>query len=965
MASDTTAALRVIFGADTEQLDKALGHIQKKLRDTGKTLTKVGKQLSVAVTAPLAAIGATSFRTSAQFEASMAKVKAVSGATAEEFNTLKQQALDLGRSTVFTASNVADLQLEFSKLGFTAAQITKVTESTLYLAQATGSDLATAAEVAGATLRGFGLEAEQTQRVTDVMAASFSSSALDMSNFRESMKYVAPVAKAAGISLEETTAMLGALANSGVKGSQAGTALRRIISELGGTGGNVAEEISKLAQKGLNLADAKDEVGRSAQTALLILADSQDVTRQLAEDFLLADGAAGDMADTMNQTSQGALARMNSALEGAAISIGEKLAPTMNSLANFVERLANKFTDLSGTTQGIIIVIAAVAAAIGPVILLAGQFAFALANLAPTIALVSARLIQLKTVLLANPWFLLAAGIAAAGYALYQYANTTERVVTAKEKVDSLTVSANKAADEEALKVRNLVKAYKDAEEGTIFRKTAIEDLQKLAPDYFGDLDAENTKVEDLAKAYKKYKDQARAAAIQKAFGNRLAEVEAEALKAEAALLQMGVRVEDGFNIVSNRIGGASRETTQFLADLARRTDDLSSEQIGFDIGFAAASEEGRNAIITLAELGAESDTLNASIKRLQEGIDTWDEGTGKAGDTTKATTKRFTDFKLKTEGLSKELDKLAEAELKAYSQDLLDPDDEKLFSALAKAYGDAAGAAAEFADLELSRELFEQSQAFQQASDKAKLAKDSQTDLLDTMHKLGFGASEVATTSIPELLNALEEVDTKTSNTAANVDKTMETLADHAQSIVESFLNFFDNFAQGIGRAVEEARASGEKMRAIGAIGKEAFASVLDALGGILIQVGKQAIATGTAIKAIKEALKNLNPAVAIAAGIALIALAGAVRGNLSKSADGMGVPKLARGGITTGEQLALVGDNPSGKEAIIPFERMGEFLRMAAPSQQVIVTGRISGNDILLSNERTRSNRLRNTGY
>ena len=103
------------------------------------------------------------------------------------------------------------------------------------------------------------------------MASSFANSALDMSSFRESMKFVAPVAKSAGLSIEETTAMLGALANNGVKGSQAGTALRRIISDLGGTGANVSKEIDKLAKKGLNLADAKDEVGRTAQTALLIL----------------------------------------------------------------------------------------------------------------------------------------------------------------------------------------------------------------------------------------------------------------------------------------------------------------------------------------------------------------------------------------------------------------------------------------------------------------------------------------------------------------------------------------------------------------------------------------------------------------------------------------------------------------------------------------------------------------------
>ena len=102
-------------------------------------------------------------------------------------------------------------------MGFTSDEINQVTESTLALAQAADADLARAAEVAGSTLRGFGLDASETQRVTDVMASSFGASALDMESFAESMKYVAPVANAAGISLEETTAMLASLSNSGIK----------------------------------------------------------------------------------------------------------------------------------------------------------------------------------------------------------------------------------------------------------------------------------------------------------------------------------------------------------------------------------------------------------------------------------------------------------------------------------------------------------------------------------------------------------------------------------------------------------------------------------------------------------------------------------------------------------------------------------------------------------------------------
>jgi len=224
--------LVVRIGADTRQLNKSLGKVQRNMKSMTSNFTKLGRSMTKSLTLPLALIGGASLKVAVDFEASMAKVKAVSGATAKEFDLLAASAKELGRTTVFTASEVAGLQLEFAKLGFTAVQINQVTEATLNLAQATGTDLAQAAEVAGATLGGFGLAASETGRVTDVMAAAFSSSALDIENFQESMKHVAPNAKAAGVSIEEASAMLAVLSKAGIKGGIAGTALRRILQEM-------------------------------------------------------------------------------------------------------------------------------------------------------------------------------------------------------------------------------------------------------------------------------------------------------------------------------------------------------------------------------------------------------------------------------------------------------------------------------------------------------------------------------------------------------------------------------------------------------------------------------------------------------------------------------------------------------------------------------------------------------------
>ncbi len=377
--------LLVKIGADVRDLDKDLAKARGKFKSFGRTMKTVGRNMSMSITAPLAAVAGSSFKVAMDFEASMAKVKAVSGATAEEFGRLEAQAKLLGKSTVFTASDVANLQTEFAKLGFTAQEIDKVTESTLYLAQATGSDLGQAAEVAGATLRGFGMDASETGRVTDVMAKSFSTSALDMDSFADSMKYVGPVAKAAGLSIEDTTAMLGTLANAGIKGSAAGTALRRILADMGTEGGPVTEQIAAMAEKGLTLEDAFDEVGRSAQTALLVLSENTGQTAELSTEFQNAAGASKAMADTMNDTSQGAFKRMQSAIEGAQIALGEALAPAMESIMGVVENLAGKFSGLSSTAQNIVVGFGGFLALLGPMLLVLPQIGGAIEMLGPVV----------------------------------------------------------------------------------------------------------------------------------------------------------------------------------------------------------------------------------------------------------------------------------------------------------------------------------------------------------------------------------------------------------------------------------------------------------------------------------------------------------------------------------------------------------------------------------------------------
>ncbi len=327
---------------DAQGIAKTKAQLRGMEKATGGTTKSFGL-MTVGIagaTAALYAMGkATSFaiRVGKEFEQGMANVKAISGATGAEFKALEANARKLGASTKFTATEVAGLQTEFSKLGFTATEINKVTAGTLALAAATGSDLAVSAEVAGATLRGFGLDVSETGKVTDVMAKSFSSSALDMSKFSDSMKFVAPVAKMAGFQIEGTTAILGQLANAGLHGSMAGTALRSIFLKLADTnsalskrlGGSVnsVEELipalNKLKDEGVDLTEMLELTDKRAVTAFGVLLDGSDDVNVLAESLRNAGGAAQTMADIQLDTLEGKMTIMKSATEGLGIAIFE------------------------------------------------------------------------------------------------------------------------------------------------------------------------------------------------------------------------------------------------------------------------------------------------------------------------------------------------------------------------------------------------------------------------------------------------------------------------------------------------------------------------------------------------------------------------------------------------------------------------------------------------------------------
>jgi TP901 family phage tail tape measure protein len=293
-----------------------------------------------------------SIRTFRDYEFQMAKVRATTGASNKDFAQLSKTAEDLGRSTFFTAQQVAELQTNFGKLGFSTKEILNAQDATLQLATATDTDLGRAAIVAGAAVRGFGLDAAETQRVVDVMAVAFTSSALDIEKFQTSMTKVAPIAKSAGFSIEDTTAIMAQLTDAGIEASIAGTSLRNILLKMQDPNSDLVKSfgktihsldelvpaLKKFSEEGGDLAKIMEVVDLRQAAAFEQMITSKERTVELRNELRLASGAAQAMAEIVGDTLEGSFKRLNSALEGLMINLTESFIG--KSLQKVVDRFA-------------------------------------------------------------------------------------------------------------------------------------------------------------------------------------------------------------------------------------------------------------------------------------------------------------------------------------------------------------------------------------------------------------------------------------------------------------------------------------------------------------------------------------------------------------------------------------------------------------------------------------------------
>ena len=364
--------------AETSKLQRNLTSAQAQLQSFGKTCTAVGKDLlmlSGAMAVPLV-MAAKSF---AGFDDSMRLVQAVTQATNDDFKVLTTTAQQLGRETSYTAQQVADAMVSLGRMGFAPAEIQAAIADVLNLARATGTDLAEAGDIAANSLRIFGLEAGKMSDVSDILTVTANSSAQTLTDLFEALKMGGPQAAAAGENIRETCASLAVLANLGIKGSLAGTALRKSFSQFAkvkvqeqlravgvetlDANGNlrkmaeIMRDISKVMQTmptAEKLAFAEDIFDiRGSLAGLTLTANTDELDAMMAK-LMDVEGVAADTAKKMDAGLGGSFRLLMSAVEGAMNAIATAMNGTLQPFINKVTVVINVFTKWIEQHQGLV-----------------------------------------------------------------------------------------------------------------------------------------------------------------------------------------------------------------------------------------------------------------------------------------------------------------------------------------------------------------------------------------------------------------------------------------------------------------------------------------------------------------------------------------------------------------------------------------------------------------------------------
>ena len=548
---------------ELKEVEKAYGQATKKAEGFGGSLLSLNK-IKTVLAGVFVTIGAMitgqivgelrdAISTIIEFEKKNSTLAAILGTTKKSIKDLTDEARRLGATTSYTAAQVTELQIELAKLGFFKEDIKAMTPSVLKFAKAVDTDLASAATLAGATLRIFNLDAEDTERALSTMAIGTTSSALSFEYLNSAMSTVGPVANSFGFTIEETTALLGALANSGFDASSAATATRNILLNLADSSGKLAlalggpvnnldelvKGLKKLNSEGIDLNKALELTDKRSVAAFNTFLNGTDTVLALCDAVTGAEDAFNAMSEEMGDNVQGALNRLSSTIEGVVLRFYESkgilrdlidlVTLMVEGVGNMID-MFNKWGVITYTVTAYLIsyyvglkiatmwharfkaatlasVVTEKAHAVQLYISRAATLAYAAAQarLHKDTKRYTAALRLMRIELLKNPYTALLALLVAAGVAIYQLAKKTEQASAAMKAHQEVVKKVNEEYSSQEAKIKTLVAAINDENLSNYTRKQRLAELKELIPDYNAELNEEGRLINNNKEAIDQY----------------------------------------------------------------------------------------------------------------------------------------------------------------------------------------------------------------------------------------------------------------------------------------------------------------------------------------------------------------------------------------------------------------------------------------------------------------------------
>lgn len=501
--------------SDLQQFNNSSASISTRMTGLSNAMVAVGSTLTKSVSVPLATIGAMALKTTADFDAGMSEVKAISGATGTEFKQLETKAIQMGAKTKYSATEAASAFKYMAMAGWDTNDMLSGISGVMNLAAASGEDLATTSDIVTDALTAFGLSAKDSSHFADILAQASSRSNTNVGLMGETFKYVAPVAGALGYSAEDCAVAIGLMANSGIKASQAGTALRSLFTRLAKPTDTVAAAMEKY---NITLTDANGNMkplstlmsemrdrfsglseaqkanlaatlaGQEGMSGLLAIVNSSDDDfKNLTDSINNADGASERMAKTMQDNLKGSFTIFKSTVESAAISIGKKLTPEVRKFVDTGTNLVKKFNDMSDAEKTNVVNIGKMATVIPLATLAGGKLLGSMLNLGKGIVkfngemslLVQAiglyRQGEIKAALATGEWFSslssLGTGIMSfvtnpAGAAVIGVAALTVALIANTREMENYKKAGSKMSEEEQMlidRTKELKQAYDES----------------------------------------------------------------------------------------------------------------------------------------------------------------------------------------------------------------------------------------------------------------------------------------------------------------------------------------------------------------------------------------------------------------------------------------------------------------------------------------------------------------------